>query len=1062
MNRLILIAVPGTVEDRGVEPVVRVVVIPRLDSAETVAGTPLADWPATLGQATFEVDVDGTKQQVSPRHEAVSDVWRDFFSTLTVADAPAPVIGDAPVMRETAADATAVEATYSAVSTVSIDPTSADQPKLDEASAKELRENWQRPTTGSQASETGAGTAVEDFHQVIALLREHPAVLRKLGLVFELPIEAAALSASGLVTVGMPAAPPGLTPLGVPSRYELDADRGLVPGRSALARAGCVDLSVPDKWVTSTFEVDVAVDRLTAAATELADGLAPASTTRLPALRSAGIQLLRPGRGEDFKARRAAASRNGGRSRTEEFEPLDADDLTLGYRVDVRPRGGQWSSLMLRKARYLINEREIAELVEEGHVKPGAAVLQGGTLVAGELVARWSGWSLAVTQARPASPRNSLPFTFSWEHAVEPGSLLPLRFGRSYHLRIRLADLTGHGVALADQDQTMGTASIPYSRYEPVGAPAVTLADPAMDLGPGGDVDQLVVRADAPDYPANNARRLTPPLVGLDLAEQHGMLDGVDAATFDQVLLALEGGLPDPASGGVMVFPVAEPGAVDIRPEPAAWPGRWPKVGGRKLALRPRNGDEARMATFGDVVEVRLAPGEQVTLALSSFVTEDFVDHLAVAQWRGGGADDGVVADGRHPMATPDRRVTLMHAARRQPETPAGSFKTEQEPGGITALLRPQPPLLGADPAFTQQLQITADWTEVADDLDTSKSGVAVVNYTLARGDAELPRIEQNFGDTRHRVVRYGLACISRFRNQYRPDEDPELFVASGEIKEVSISSTARPAPPSVRAVVPGLTSTRETGAGSQTSVRAGGVLRVELDRPWRLTGEGEQLAVLVDSIDVGRDPAVDTPAVQRRMSAADFPDGATHSVDAGDGRMVDILPVDVVFTGDRWVADVALPRVTDLSYRPFVSMRVARYQAASLPGFALSEFVATDPVQLLPGRRVTVTPSGRGVSVLLEGLGPQPPNLVVATVEEPGQEATDLVSASGDSNLAWRVVGTASGSLGTAFEVPVPVPATARVRVREIETFAASRTDRLDELTQRTVFSEILGPTVR
>jgi hypothetical protein len=508
-----------------------------------------------------------------------------------------------------------------------------------------------------------------------------------------------------------------------------------------------------------------------------------------------------------------------------------------------------------------------------------------------------------------------------------------------------------------------------------------------------------------------------------------------------------------------MVFPVAEPGGVTIRPEPAAWPERWPEVGARNLTLRPRNGNEARLATFGDTVEVRLAPGEQVTLALSSFVTEDFVDHLAVAQWRGGGADDGIVADGRHPMATPDRRVTLMHAARRQPEAPAGSFTPAQVPGGITARLTPQPQLLGADPAFTQQLQISANWTEVADEVDTPRSGVTVVDYTLARGDTELPPIEQNFGDTRHRVVRYGLACVSRFRNQYRPDEDPDLFVTLGETSEVSILSTARPAPPSVRAVVPGLGWTRESGAGGRTSVRAGGVLRVELDRPWRLTGEGEQLAVLVDSIDVGRDPAVDTPAVQRRLSAADFPAGTIQSVDAGDGTMLDILPVDVVFTGDRWVADVQLPLVADVSYRPFVSMRVARYQAASLPGLALSESVATDPVQLLPGRRLTVTPSGGGVSVLLAGLGPQPANLVVATVEEPGQEATDLVSAGPDSNLAWRVVGTASGTLGTAFDVAVT--ATARLRVREVETSAASRTDRLDELTQRTVFSEILGPLV-
>ncbi len=96
---------------------------------------------------------------------------------------------------------------------------------------------------------------------------------------------------------------------------------------------------------------------------------------------------------------------------------------------------------------------------------------------------------------------------------------------------------------------------------------------------------------------------------------------------------------------------------------------------------------------------------------------------------------------------------------------------------------------------------------------------------------------------------------------------------------------------------------------------------------------------------------------------------------------------------------------------------------------------------------------------MLLDGLGPRPPNLVVASVEAPGQEATDLVSASADSVLAWREVGTASGSLGSAFDVTVP--AGGRLRVREIETFAASRTDRLDELTQRTVFSEILGPTV-
>ncbi len=994
MSQLILIPVPGTTS--AGDPVVRVVVVPKLDAAPTAADAGLGDWPATLGAATFQVSLnDGVALDVTPTHEADVEVWRSFFGSLRVDAAAAPEISAPPTVRATSVEATEVDKTYRAAANVEVDPDSGRQAELGAAAARELRDRWSSAEPDAPAPGAAPAAPAPDFHRVLSMLREHPAVMRRLGLIFDLPLPRdAALGDAGTVRVRWPNPPAGVPqPVSPRSTYEVDDDRGLVPGRTATARAGLLDLGDTESWMTTTLDIDNAVTRLRDAAASV--GPAPAGgaeadvdgSVRLPALRSAGILLLRKGRATDFVSRRNAAATNAALPSVEDAEPLTADDLTLGLRLDVRLKGAaRWTSLVRRSARYTVDGTEILPPAEEeGHLKPGAAVRQGdGNLRADEIVARWNGWSLAVPQKQPgrrsAERRQDLPFDFGWELDVPEGSLLSLRFGRDYHLRARLADLAGGGVGPEDRDVNAGTEPIPYARHQPIGSPTVTLAEGLGDLGPGGGLDMVVIRRDAPGYPRNDERVLSAPTTTLDVAEQHGMLDGSDEETFQRVRRALAGGLADPASAGVTVFAVPEPGGVSARTHLLGWSGDWPDAPDKRILLEPRaagdDGPAIEPDAEPDLVRVRLAPAEQVTLALSSFLRDDFLDHLALQQWRSVGAPVQVVKDGRHPMATPAREITFVHAVRRPLADPSGSLDPVQEPGAMAAVLMPQPARLNVDTASTQQLQIAAAWTEVDDDVSTPMTGVAVQNVPVMRGDEVLrEQIVHQFGDTRHRMVTYSFAAVSRFRHLFKADEEAELFVARGETAPVNIRSTARPAPPAVRSVVPAFRWRTEVDGPVTRHVRSGGILRVELLRPWHLSGQDEQLAVVVEQTEVARDPIWVTPLPERTPGLPAFLPAEGESRKLPDGTPVTIVAYDTSFAGDWWVADVELPSIAAASYRPFVRLAVARYQRQSLTDLELSSVVRTDLVQLLPERTLIVDSGGGGLVVRLDGVGPEGPN---------------------------------------------------------------------------------------
>jgi hypothetical protein len=839
---------------------------------------------------------------------------------------------------------------------------------------------------------------------------------------------------------------------------------------------------------------------------------------------------------------------------------LNADDLVLGFRFDVRSSSAGWRSLMRRRASYAGADQDPAEVppvLEEGQTKVNGATVDGSrqahepdsedrlpALRTDEVVVRWDGWSLSCPKpgtdaARGAPGRKRAPF-LSWRH--EPVGLPLLRFGENYRVRARVADVAGGGLRPGEPGSTEHESEETfYGRHDPV--PAPFLVPPADPLGPGGSADTLVIRSSPLDglgiadlaagHPPNDRRTLLPPSAPWFLLDAHGQfgdhqdpaLPGEpDEATYAAWLERCvrpeahdaDGAyswLPDPMAEGVALTVRAEPGT----PTPGetvreAWTvpeATWPDYQHKSLHLtEPTPSAPGRLDWSDDhrTALVRLRPGEQVWLDLTSTVPQGELGLFAMDDWlehpRGGLPPGSLsldevarrVHEGRHPMVSPARVLHLVHAVPRPVRTPSGSVAPVRAAGQSYVDIRPTAAAAGGGVAeldihvpSTGQVELRASWREVVDGpggLDVQEvSGLLVQASALDPDAATLPLLRHELADTRHRRVTYALRGVSRYRDYFVPDPDDPIQFSTPDLElAVSVPSSARPPQPVVLSVAPALRWTgTELPAGwtDVTRVRAGGIVRVELARPWLVSGEDEMLAVVLSppeaadpATTVRRDPVWSTPAPPVTATADLFSgfDGAPseHAVpDLGTATVVGYLP-EPVGEGDaaRWAADVDLSSVADASYSAFVSLVVARYQPESVAGLHVSRGVRVDPVQLLPTRSLRVRRSAADVTVTLTGLGPQgsggqsPPrvDLQLETTPDPG--ATDLTAATGDLGVGWQRVETVSGMLGEDLTVSLPADAGAlRIVVREVEPYdpmlaAAAPTE---ELSERVVFLDVV-----
>ncbi|MCW2902835.1 MAG: hypothetical protein JWO67_5100, partial [Streptosporangiaceae bacterium] len=476
--------VPNPSGDSPSTALIRVLVVPRLTGA-SIAEDGLRDWPALLAEASFTLQTKTSLGQRKAKHRpeyvprARPKVWTGFFGgDAGLVEPYSPKTHLAPTVAPTSRDAGNVATTYRSVSrAVAVPGNDGD------AAIREGLSGWAAPEPEPPAAPTGSPSlGTPDFHATVSRLREHPTVLLDLGLVFEVEVHVTDLdlgdaAAGRQLTVGCDD-PPSLAGLVTTpwTRYDLDLTPPTTgfwpapaPGATSGIGHGLLDLSAsasltsptapdhPTDWAMVTFEIDGVVGNLRQTARDLAaDQQADAA---MPPMRSAGLALLRPNRQLDLAQRARSGQDRAELAMTETV--LTAEDLVLGYRVDIRRESQPWRSLCERDAEYTIDGLPIGQpgpvpgrVREEGHVKASAAVRNAdGGLHTDEVVLRWPGWSLAVplpnlrgdTSGPSRNPSTPLPYRFGLDFTIPDGRLPVLRFSNRYRMRIRIADLAGGG-----------------------------------------------------------------------------------------------------------------------------------------------------------------------------------------------------------------------------------------------------------------------------------------------------------------------------------------------------------------------------------------------------------------------------------------------------------------------------------------------------------------------------------------------------------------------------------------------------------------------------------------
>jgi hypothetical protein len=426
-----------------------------------------------------------------------------------------------------------------------------------------------------------------DFHQVLAALGDHPAVLRALGIVIDgiLIADMASLANFSQIQVqvmtaaGAPS-PTDQTPwtafdatsFGILSRAGSDLSRGYL--QLGDTNAFTVYQADVDGHALRTFDFGVSMywllkQRLTEAATACdALGIPPdpkahTEPQSLPALRNGGITVARTDRDKIVYQQFV-------NSGTNNADPPNAilyyEDVLRGYRVDVRHRSN-WYSLCQRVPQYGIGSIALSPGADEGFVKAVSGTSTSKDPPMGPPVERdlylheaifgWNNWSLVVphpgrsisfkrndvdrTQTVVVQREDNLAdpdFPLRITANVPGKTLPPLRFGESYSLRARAVDLAGNGLPLSDTGSAnplFFSPPVAYLRHEPIAAPALVLRAP---LTPGESAEHVVIRSKVGTDPitgegaifnAKSERHVAPPKTSQRMAELHGAFDSLFA-----------------------------------------------------------------------------------------------------------------------------------------------------------------------------------------------------------------------------------------------------------------------------------------------------------------------------------------------------------------------------------------------------------------------------------------------------------------------------------------------------------------------------------------------------
>jgi hypothetical protein len=481
-----------------------------------------------------------------------------------------------------------------------------DTPEFARAAAHHNRDNYRNivPTSGPTQ------VPVPDFHQIIGHLADHPVILRRVGLIIDLVFTVpVGQSLDGFTNIFVePTTPiPGVQvnhpwtyckihPAGsgsVPTFRPVYGDVDKPPGYPTRPVVALVDtnglVQVGNKNVVHVDDLDIdhasvhlshyAEKATKDLSTSVAAGGPASLPVALPALRTVGLAVHHVDRETHVGLRfqdTMSWNPNGA--------TFVAENLVRGYRVDVRQDTGPWQSLCLRNTTFTFANGAAPITVpgDEGYVKATAMSTANGEPLhnVSESLFHWDGWSLVASRpglsVGPTSAANGAPaegpvdplstgatlnMPYASKVVSQPGSLMKLRFGRSYQFRVRAVDLCGNDMRSAASDNTTEHASPvkKFVRYEPVSPPVLQIRRPVTE---GESLEHLVIRSDpyaptplnaqawaaknnvappgAPPaapatmgmglYYATCERHVAPPKTSVQLAEYHGAVDAAVAS----------------------------------------------------------------------------------------------------------------------------------------------------------------------------------------------------------------------------------------------------------------------------------------------------------------------------------------------------------------------------------------------------------------------------------------------------------------------------------------------------------------------------------------------------
>ena len=504
------------------------------------------------------------------------------------------------------------------------------------------------PTPEQQAADRQALHDSVDFHKIISSLNEHPALLRRLGLVIDLAVPRSATQ-SDLRHRTAAAAVDQRVP-----RRRFDQDRPAALDRLAARSGGgaavrgrrttgCPASSTSGRgqpFSVHPMALDSAVLQTVAMVSALPQR---GERSAPPALRSGGLTLIQEGRSQAAHADLTAAMQDDRGSSPD--TALRPHDVTRGYRLDVfDTERAVWRSLHARRVTYAKGDAPLIEpVLDEGSHHPsatGPAVAAGAEPAADapiflhESFVRWDGWSLSAPRpgrslgVDPSGPDPSRPETMpqhSTQRPADPGGAADRdeRAAAQPAAAAVRAQVPGAGPDRRPGRQRSGSRGRRRTLAAPVGDPAGDRASgrPGHSWRRGDPLRAVRAGAAAGDHPAqpgaaerspdraahphrrSRARPSTSaecllfaPKGTVELAEWHGRFDDAigsgDAAlvraSYD-VAARESGVLPDAGADELPYLPDPLAIGVAIAGGPGVAPGNTPAIEWRGTSWdRPR------------------------------------------------------------------------------------------------------------------------------------------------------------------------------------------------------------------------------------------------------------------------------------------------------------------------------------------------------------------------------------------------------------------------------------------------------------------------------------------